>query len=156
MDGIESYWLWLIAGLALGALELVVPGVYLIWLALAALATALIAFVSDPPTALQVISFVSLSLVFVFSAKRFLRDRPIISSDPLLNNRTGRLVGETALVTVAIESGSGRVKVGDSEWIARGTDIAAGQRVRITGSTGSELLVEPLTLLADEGTAPPA
>jgi hypothetical protein len=104
---------------------------------------------------LQVISFVSLSLVFVFSAKRFLRDRPIISSDPLLNNRTGRLVGDTALVTVAIESGSGRVKVGDSEWIARGTDIAVGQRVRITGSTGSELLVEPLTLLADEGTTPP-
>jgi len=155
MDGIESYWVWLIAGLALGALEMVVPGVYLIWLALAALVTALVTFVSDPPTALQIISFVSLSLIFAFSAKRFLRDRPIVSSDPLLNNRTGRLIGETALVTVAIESGSGRVKVGDSEWIARGTDIAVGERVRITGSAGSQLLVEPLTLLSDEGTQKP-
>lgn len=65
----------------------------------------------------------------------------------MLNNRAGRLVGETALVTQAIESGSGRVKVGDSEWIARGADAEAGTRVRITGSRGVELLVEPVTLL---------
>lgn len=155
MEGIESYWLWVIAGLVLAVLEMLVPGVYLIWLALAALVTAVLAFATEPPVAMQVISFVSLSLIFAFSAKRWLRDRPIVSSDPLLNNRAGRLVGETALVTAAIESGSGRVKVGDSEWIARGPDVAAGERVRITGSNGAQLLVEPLTLLGDEGTSPP-
>ncbi|MBX7481587.1 NfeD family protein [Qipengyuania qiaonensis] len=147
MDGIETYWIWLIVGLALAALEMVVPGVYLIWLAMAALSVAVLAFVSAPPLALQIIAWVSLSLIFAFSAKRWLRERPIVSSDPLLNNRVGRLVGETALVTQAIESGSGRVKVGDSEWIARGTDTDAGMRVRIIGSRGSELLVEPVALI---------
>ena len=147
MEGIETYWIWLIVGLVLAALEMIVPGVYLIWLAMAALAIAVLAFVSAPPLALQIIAWVSLSLIFAFSANRWLRDRPIISSDPLLNNRAGRLVGETALVTQAIESGSGRVKVGDSEWIARGADAEAGTRVRITGSRGGELLVEPVTLL---------
>ncbi|MEZ5681404.1 MAG: NfeD family protein [Erythrobacter sp.] len=156
MDGIEHYWIWLILGLALALLEMLVPGVYLIWLALAAVVIAAIAFVSGPPLAIQVIAFVSLALVFAFSAKRWLRDRPIETTDPLLNNRGGRLVGETALVTAAIESGSGRVRVGDSEWIARGPDVAAGERVRITGSNGAELLVEPLTLLADEATQPPS
>jgi hypothetical protein len=152
MEGIETYWIWLIIGLALAALEMIVPGVYLIWLAMAALAIAVLAFVSVPPLALQIIAWVSLSLIFAFSAKRWLRDRPIISSDPLLNNRAGRLVGETALVTQTIESGSGRVKVGDSEWIARGADAEAGTRVRITGSRGAELLVEPVALL-DGGAA---
>jgi len=151
VDGIETYWIWLIVGLALAALEMIVPGVYLIWMAMAALAIAALAFVSDPPLAMQIISWVSLSLIFAFSAKRWLRDRPIISSDPLLNNRAGRLVGETALVTQAIESGSGRVKVGDVEWNARGADAEAGARVRITGSKGADLLVEPVALL--EGNA---
>ncbi|MDP7325549.1 MAG: NfeD family protein [Qipengyuania citrea] len=147
MDGIETYWIWLIIGLALASLELVVPGVYLIWMAMAALAVAVLAFVSVPPLALQIIAWVSLSLIFIFSARRWLRERPIVSSDPLLNNRGGRMVGQTALVTQAIENGSGRVKVGDSEWIARGADAAAGARVRIIGNDGSELLVEPVALI---------
>ena len=37
MDGVETYWIWLIVGLTLAMLEMVVPGVYLIWLAMAAL-----------------------------------------------------------------------------------------------------------------------
>lgn len=150
MDGIESYWIWAILGLTLAALEMLVPGVYLIWLALAALSVAVLSFVSSPPLAMEVISFVSLSLIFAFSAKRWLRDRPIISSDPLLNNRVGRLVGETAVVTQAIESGTGRVKVGDSEWTARGEDAETGTRVRITGNRGTDLMVEPVVLLRDE------
>jgi len=145
MDGIETYWLWIAVGLVLALLELVVPGVYLIWLALAALATGLLVFVGDPPAAMQLVSFVFLSLIFAYSARRFLSDSPIVSSDPLLNNRLGRLVGESAVVTQAIDGGSGRVRVGDSEWIAHGPDVASGQRVRITGHRGSQLLVEPAT-----------
>ncbi|MEO1969548.1 MAG: NfeD family protein [Sphingomonadaceae bacterium] len=145
MDGIETYWLWIAVGLVLALLELVVPGVYLIWLALAALATGLLVFVGDPPAAMQLVSFVFLSLIFAYSARRFLSDSPIVSSDPLLNNRLGRLVGESAIVTQAIDGGSGRVRVGDSEWIAHGPDVASGQRVRITGHRGSQLLVEPAT-----------
>lgn len=159
MDGFDTsdlYWAWIVLGLALAALELAVPGVYLIWLAAAALMTGLIAFVADPPVALQVISFVSLSLIAAFSAQRWLRDRPIVGADPMLNKRAGRLIGETALVSEALEGGSGRIRVGDSEWMARGPDVAAGERVRIVGASGTALLVEPLTLLKDEGTAPPA
>ena len=40
-----------------------------------------------------------------------LTDKPIESSDPLMNNRAGRLVGQTALVTKAIEGGEGRVRI---------------------------------------------
>lgn len=155
MDGIEPYWIWFAVGLVLAGLEMVVPGVYLIWLAIAALVTGAIVFVSAPSLLMQMVCFIFLALIAVFSAKRFLRDTPIVSSDPLLNNRLGRLIGQTARVTDAIESGSGRVRVGDGEWLARGPDLAAGERVRIVGSDGSYLVVEPVTLIADEGTAPP-
>ena len=156
LDGLAAHWVWLTLGLVLAGLEMLVPGVYLIWLALAAIVTGLLTLTLDLSLPVQVVDFVFLSLIIAFSAKRFLRDRPIESSDPLMNRRGARMVGETALVVQAIEHGSGRVKLGDSEWIARGPNIAVGERVRISGSEGAILLVEPLTLLSDEGTQPAA
>lgn len=155
MDGLDTPWIWIALGLALAALELLVPGVYLIWLATAALITGVLTFVLDLGLAVQVINFVFLALIIAFSARRFLRDTPIIGADPLLNKRGGRMVGETAIVTQAFDGGMGRIRHGDSEWLARGPDAATGARVRIIGHEGSVLLVEPLTLLADEGTSPP-
>ena len=32
IDGVDNYWVWFAIGLALAALELLAPGVYLIWL----------------------------------------------------------------------------------------------------------------------------
>ena len=151
LGSIDPPWIWITLGLALAALELLVPGVYLIWLAVAALLTGVLALVLDLGLAVQVTNFVFLALIMAFSARRFLRDRPIESADPLLNKRGGRLIGETAVVAQAFEGGMGRIRHGDSEWLARGPDAAIGARVRIIGHEGSVLLVEPLTLLADEG-----
>lgn len=147
--GLDAHWIWLTLGVILAGLELLLPGVYLIWLALAAIITGVLTLVLDLSVPAQVIDFVFLSLIIAFSAKRFLRDKPIVSADPLLNRRGARLVGETAVVVQAIEHGSGRVKLGDSEWIARGPDMAAGERVRVNGSEGAVLLVEPMNLLSD-------
>ncbi len=154
LDGFGAHWVWLTLGLVLAGLEMLLPGVYLIWLAVAAIITGVLTLVFDLSLPLQVVDFVFLSLIIAFSAKRFLRDRPIESADPLMNRRGARLVGETALVVQAIEHGSGRVKLGDSEWIARGPDLAVGERVRVSGSEGAVLLVEPLNLLTDRGTEP--
>ena len=136
-------WAWLAAGLALAALELAVPGVYLIWLAVAAIITGALTFVLDWGTVAQVINFAFLALIAVYSAKRFLRDRPIESENPLLNDRASSMIGSSVVVTKAIEGGEGRVKVGDSEWIARGDDCAVGTRLVIATVKGAILTVEP-------------
>lgn len=159
MDGLDSFdphWAWIVIGLVLAALEMLVPGVYLIWLAVAAIITGVLTFGLDLALPSQVVIFVSLSLIAAFSAKRFLKDSPIVSSDPLLNQRGSRLIGETAVLTQAIDGGTGRLKYGDSEWLARGPDLDAGTRVRITGSDGAILVVEPVALLgsAEEGADP--
>jgi membrane protein implicated in regulation of membrane protease activity len=150
----NDYWAWLTLGLVLAGAEMLLPGIYLIWLAAAAIITGVLTYTLDLSLPFQVVDFVFLSLIIAFSARRILGERPIESSDPLMNRRGARLVGETALVVQAIEHGSGRVKLGDSEWIARGPNVAAGERVRVSGSEGAILLVEPLTLLSDEGTQP--
>jgi len=149
LGGLEAHWVWLTIGVLLAGLEMLVPGVYLIWLGLAAIATGVLTGLLHLSLPVQVIDFVFLSLIAVFSARRWLRDSPIVSQDPLMNRRGARMVGETALVVQAIEHGSGRVHIGDSEWNVRGPDVAAGERVRITGSDGATLLVEPIALLPD-------
>lgn len=155
LQGLDAHWVWIAIGLALAVLEMLIPGVYLIWLAVAAIVTGALTWVFDFGVPLQIVEFVFLSLIVVYSARRMLSEQPIASADPLLNNRMGRLVGQTGTVSQAIADGEGRVRQGDSEWLARGPDLAAGARVRITGFEGGTLLVEPLRLLKDEGTLPP-
>ena len=154
LNDLASYWVWLTLGLVLAGVEMLIPGVYMIWLAAAAIITGVLTAAFDLSLPMQCIDFVFLSLIIAFSARRFLRDKPIESQDPLMNRRGARLVGETATVVQAIEHGSGRVKLGDSEWIAHGPDVAVGQRVRVSGSEGAILLVEPLRLLPEDGPAP--
>lgn len=151
LGGLEAHWIWLTLGVLLAGLEMLVPGVYLIWLGIAAIITGVLTGLLHLSLPAQVLDFVFLALIIAFSARRWLRDSPIVSADPLLNRRGARMVGETAVVVQAIEHGSGRVHIGDSEWIARGPDTAAGERVRITGSQGATLLVEPLPRLEGGG-----
>ena len=142
LDGLEPHWLWLIAGLVLAVAEMVVPGVFLIWFAAAALIVGLLTAAFPIAAPVQVVLFVVLSLVSVLASRRFLRRYPIQSADPLLNQRGAQLVGRQVVVTQAIQGGSGRVRCGDSEWLAQGPDAEPGARMTVTGSQGSVLIVE--------------
>ena len=145
---VEAYWFWLSVGLVLAALEMLVPGFFLMWLGAAAILVGFMTWgiestwgltISVP---LQVALFAVLSVLTVYAGKRFFAQNPIISDDPKLNDRGARLTGEIVTVTEAIADGRGRVRVGDTEWSARGADAAAGARVRVTGADGAVLLVE--------------
>ena len=144
LNSLDPHWIWLAIGLILAAAEMAVPGVFLIWLAGAALITGVLAWLLPIGLALQIITFAVLAIAAVFTGRNYLRRNPVEEADPKMNRRGARLVGETAIVTQAIEGGSGRVHHGDSEWLARGPDVAPGSRVRITGSDGAVLLVEPV------------
>jgi membrane protein implicated in regulation of membrane protease activity len=150
LDSLEPHWVWITLGLLLAGLEMLVPGVYLIWFAVAAIITGVLTGLFDLSFALQIVDFVFLALIAVFSARRFLKDRPIVSPDPLLNQRGTQLIGQTARVVEAIEHGTGRIHIGDSEWNAIGPDADVGDRVRVTGSQGTALLVEPLNLIGEQ------
>lgn len=135
---------WLAAAAVLGIAELLVPGVFLVFLALAAgiVGVATLAIGDLPPVA-QAGAFMIWSVVTVLIGRRWYRDYPVTTDDPLLNDRVARLMGSTVTVVEAIQGGRGRVRVGDGEWPARGPDAAAGSPVMIIGSTEGSLLVEP-------------
>ena len=144
LDGFEPHYGWLAIGLVLAAAEMAIPGVFLIWLAGAALITGMIVWAVPIGVPLQIVIFAALAIVAVFSGKRYLAAHPVVSADPLMNDRGARLVGEVVTVTHAIESGSGRVHHGDSEWQVHGPDAEPGTKMRVSGHDGTVLIVEHL------------
>ncbi len=142
LSTLEPHWMWLTIGVILGAAEIIVPGFFLIWLAVAAIVTGLLTWVLPLNIAFQMLVFAVLAVMAVYAGRRWFAMNPIESADPNLNNRGARLVGESVVVVEAIVGGHGRVRVGDSEWPAKGGDAAIGDRVIVTGSDGSMLLVQ--------------
>ena len=53
MNGIEPHWAWLIAAAVLGIAELLMPGLFLIWLSAAAAMTGFAALLFGMPLAFQ-------------------------------------------------------------------------------------------------------
>ena len=141
---LEPHWAWIALGLVLAVGEMTIPGVFLIWMAGAAVITGLVTWVVPLSVALQVVLFAVLSVGAVFIGRNWLRANPIVAADPMMNDRGGRAIGETVVVTQVIEGGEGRVKLGDSEWIAKGPDAEPGTRMRVTSHNGSVLMVEYL------------
>jgi len=129
---IEPAWLWLIGGVLLLIAELIAPGFFLIFIGAAGIATGLAI------------------LAVRVGGRRFYASRYDFTPDPFLNDRAARLLGQVVVVVEPVDAHGGRVRVGDSEWSARGGPAAIGDRVRIMDIDGNCLKVEP------EHTLPPA
>ena len=142
LNGMAPHWAWLTVGVLLCAAEIVAPGFFLVWLGVAAIATGVLAFLLPIGVPMQLGVFAVLAFIALYSARRWLKNNPIVSTDPLLNQRGGRLVGEVLTLVTAIENGRGRAKVGDGEWPVRGPDAAEGTKVRVVSADGGVLVVE--------------
>lgn len=144
LNSLDPHWTWLALGLLLAAAEIAAPGFFLIWLAAAAVGTGLLAWLVPIPVAMQVLLFAVLAFVLVMAARRWLRTNQVEGADPAMNDRGARLLGDTVLVTHAIDGGTGRVRHGDTEWLAKGPDATPGTRMRVAGHDGTVLVVEHL------------
>ena len=142
--GIDDHWWWLLAAALLGILEIFIPGVFLVWMAVAAAITGILVALLGFSLPFQLATFALLALAAVYSGRRVYDRNPVPSSDPLLNDRVARLIGQTVTVVTAIEGGEGRVRVGDGVWSARGPDAEVGARMVVTGAEGTCLRVDKL------------
>ena len=135
-------WNWLIAGLVLMALELIAPGVFLLWLGLAALLVGIITFFVDWVWQVQVIAFAAFSLAAVPLWRRLAAQSETPGDTSFLNRRSDALVGRTFTLEQPIMDGSGRIKVDDTVWRVSGPDCPAGSRVKVVHADGGSLKVE--------------
>ncbi|HEY6431540.1 MAG TPA: NfeD family protein [Acetobacteraceae bacterium] len=142
-DPMIHWWIWAILA-ALGALaEMHLPGGYLIWIAGGAAVTSVVSAIARMSIEAQLALFVvasALSCLCGYFAYR--GNWRVTGHNALLNERTATLVGTRGVVNEAIAHGTGKVRVGDSVWLAEGPDLPAGTPVVIRSVLGMRLRVE--------------
>ncbi len=136
-------WKWVILGAVLLALELAVPGAFMMWLGLAAVLVGLISFVVDWSWQAQLVAFAIFTAASVPLWRRFARKVDPQLESPFLNRRTEALIGRVFTLEKPIADGVGTVRIDDTIWRVNGPDTDAGNRVRVVRADGANLTVEP-------------
>src|ERR1044071_2955285 len=138
-------WAWIIAGSILLALELAVPGAFMMWLGLAAVLVGVITFAIGWGWQAQGVAFAVFALLSVPLWRRFARRGEPESQSPLLHRRAEALVGRVFTLEKPIIDGVGTVRIDDTIWrVTSGVDTPAGSRIRVARAEGATLTVEPV------------
>jgi membrane protein implicated in regulation of membrane protease activity len=140
------YWWWILA-LVLIAIEVVLPGYFMLWIGIAAGLTGLVVLMAPGLSALAqalafaALAFLSCAAYWYWLRPRLVRDEP---GEQRLNRRGEQQIGQRYVLAEAIVNGRGKAKVGDGLWLVRGPDLPAGSTVVVTGVDGNTLLVQAL------------
>ncbi|MBX9455260.1 MAG: NfeD family protein [Rhizobium sp.] len=139
-------WSWWVLGMLLLAAELVMPGVFLVWIGLGALLTGVLSLLFWDAGfwswQVQSLVFAASAVVFTLAGRRLFTRLQTDSDQPLLNQRGASLVGRTAVLGEPIREGRGRIRLDDTFWLVSGPDLPGGARVKIISSNGRDLVVE--------------
>lgn len=130
--------IWLVAGLLLGAQELLAPGFFLLWIGLAAGATGALTAILDIGLTGQLATFAALAIALI--ALVAIRRRPVPDT---INAPNAGLIGTTCYA-LDFQAGEGRVRLRDGTWQARLSDGGVpviNTPLRIVGLDGTTLLV---------------
>ncbi|GKX35045.1 MAG: membrane protein [Rhizobiaceae bacterium MnEN-MB40S] len=142
-------WTWWVIGLLLLAMEVVIPGIFLMWFGIAAIIVGSLSLMLWTESywiwQMQVIIFAVLAVISALIGRRMIGGQDGVSDEPLLNQRGASLIGRTATLKAPIHEGRGRIHVDDTTWVVNGPDLPVGSRVRIVSSTGNTLKVEPVS-----------
>lgn len=138
-----EFWHWLIIGALLVGLELLLPGVFLLWLGIAAFLTgALMAIIPDLDWRIALVAFGALSVASIVVGMRFRAIRSPKTDQPTLNRRAEQYLGRQLTLDAPIVNGRGTVKLDDTTWRVAGPDLPAGTAIVVRGADGATLIVE--------------
>jgi inner membrane protein len=136
-------WFWFILAGILLIGELLAPGIFLLWLGVAAALTGVVHWAFGWGWQAETVTFAIFSIGLVLASWRFvMNQRNKVSDQPNLNNRHANYVGRTVKLENAIDHGMGKVRIDDTLWEVEGPDLAKGTSVRVTGVRNMNLVVE--------------
>ena len=133
---------WACLSLALISAEVIAPGVFMLWLGIAAAVVfGVVLLVPGIPVLWQALGFIVLSFASIAVYRKHFRQDAERNDQPLLNRRAEHFIGKNFVLESAIVNGSGRLKIGDAFWTVAGEDLPVGTRVRVVQSDGMVLTV---------------
>jgi membrane protein implicated in regulation of membrane protease activity len=136
-------WAWIILGLLLMVVELLAPGIFFLWLGLAAMATGVLDSLLGLSWQAASLTFAVLAVGAVVLGRWVTRSKGQPSAqEPFLNQRGQALVGRVFTLETPIKDGEGRIRIDDSSWRVVGADRFKGAKVRIVRVEGATLVVD--------------
>ena len=136
-----GYWVWWVIAGVLLILELAMPGVFFIWLAIAAAVTGFADFYFEMHWQTELLLFAGLSVASVIAGRVVYRGQSGEPADnPYLNRRQLGFVGRSFKLDEPIVNGRGKLTIEDTIWEIEGPDAAPGTMVKITAVSGMRLV----------------
>ena len=131
---------WLVLGIALIILELFVWTVFLLWIGSSAVTVGIIFFLFPNVSGLlQLLIFIVLAVATTLLSKKYY---PVKTVDEQLHDKAKSHIGKECTIE-SVENGVTKVKIGESLWFAKGSDLSTGQSVKIIDVESSTFIVEP-------------
>ena len=143
-----TFWHWMVLGAVLIVIELLAPGIWVLWLGIGAMATGIVVlFLADFSWQLQAVIFSGFSVVSVIIGRVIMRRGKQSEDHPMLNRRADQYIGQVFILENDTKLGRSDVRIGDSLWRVqlsdRSAELSAGARVSVTGIDGATLIVVP-------------
>lgn len=137
---------WIIAGLAISLLELIVPGVYLIWFGFAAFVVGIAVYFLPIELTTQLIVFATASGIFAVigvAVYRYVFSKAQVPAEyKNLNNTAEQYVGQLVTVAEDAEDNRTKVKIGDTYWLASCQKaFKQGDTAKVVGVKDSLILI---------------
>jgi membrane protein implicated in regulation of membrane protease activity len=138
------YWHWLVLAITLMTLEIFSPGIFMLWLGLAAGITGLLVWLMPEMNwQIQFLIFVVFSLISILAVRQWMKKRSVNTDQPYLNRRGEQYIGRIFTLEEAMINGQGKIRVDDTTWKIRGDDdCPSSAKVKVTGVDGVILLVQ--------------
>lgn len=126
-------WGWIILGAIIAGLEILVPGMFLMWIGFGAVATGIVlARYPDLPVAWQMLVFAAAMLASLSIGFWIQRRSGRTMGARYLNRELQAMIGHTYVAITPFTIGHGRIKVQDSSFAAVSDEtIAAGEMVEV-------------------------
>ena len=152
----STWWLWILAALVSGIIEVMIVSFVFLMFAIGALAAG-VAGAFGANEAIQVIVFVVVTVALLVGLRPFLKGR-IERSNSYVPSNTDGLIGKTAYVTETVGERHGRIQFTGGEWSARteGPELPVGAEVRVDRIDGATAVVSALNPAGSAPTQPSA
>lgn len=140
----SAYLNWVIVGVIFFIIEVSTFTLLFLWLGIAALVTAGLAFVfPDMALSIQLACFAVIATLDVIAWHFIFKNKQKTMGDNKMNNRASRYIGQTAKLIEPVEDGFSKIKIEDSLWRVRCNSLLKeGDSIKIIDADGVLLIAE--------------
>lgn len=136
---------WLVLGLVLLTAEILGASGFLLGAAMAAFGMSAVLWIApELHIGWQIVIYAGGTVVLTILYQQLFRDAQKTPVRPLLNHRTKRLLGHQFELEEDIQTGQGKVQIGDTLWTVETAEpISKGTRVEVVGAGSQVLKIQP-------------